>query len=79
MTWKREENTYYVYRNNTLISNDASFCLTLDDLLIYENPTQQTILCEDWTNRGDGQIREAEVLFSSIASTCGARPSWWAG
>ena len=68
MTWKREESTYYVYRDNVLISNDANYCLSGNDLLIYENPTQQTILCEDWANRGDGQIREAEVLFSPTAS-----------
>jgi len=68
MTWKREENTYYVYRDNELISNDANYCITGNDLLIYEIPTQQTILCEDWANRGDGQIREAEVLFSPTAS-----------
>ncbi|GAH52855.1 unnamed protein product [marine sediment metagenome] len=68
MTWKREENTYYVYRDNVLISNEANLCLSGNDLLIYEKPTQQTILCEDWANCGDGKIREAEVLFSPTAS-----------
>jgi len=59
MTWKREESTYYVYRKDVLISNDANFCLSGNDLLIYEIPTKQTILCEDWVNSDVGQIREA--------------------
>jgi len=68
ITWKREGNTYYIYRNNTLSINEANNSYSGNDVLIYEKAKKQTLLLEDWTNSDDGKLREARVLFSPTSS-----------
>ena len=68
ITWKREGNTYYIYRNNVLSINEANSAFSGNDALIYEKAKKQTLLLADWMNSDDGQLREASVLFSPTSA-----------
>jgi hypothetical protein len=68
ITWRREGNTYYIYRNNTLSYNEANASYSVNDVLVYEKAKKQTLLLENWVNSDDGQYREARVLFSPTSS-----------
>lgn len=66
ITWKREDNTYFLYRNGlqfaapeTTVSDFSN-----NDLVVYEKTYQQTYLLKDWNNSNDYALRNAILLFS---------------
>jgi hypothetical protein len=66
VTWKRQDNTYYLYRNDqqfaapeTTVSDFSN-----DDLVVYEKTYQQTYLLMDWNKSNDNILRDATTLFS---------------
>lgn len=68
ITWKRDGNNYYIYRNNAVSYNEANVSFSGNDVVVYEKAKKQTLLLEDWVNSDDGQFREARVLFSPTAT-----------
>ncbi len=68
ITWKRKENTYWLYRRGTEISGSTVSSWSNDDLLVYEPSTKQIYLLPGYKDSGNGEIREAETLFSKDAA-----------
>ncbi len=68
VTWKRENNTYFMYRNGQQFASEDNTITVYsgNDLLVFEKSTKQSFLLPDWKNRADGTIRDAKVLYSPI-------------
>ena len=66
ITWKRQDNTYFLYRNDLQFASPETTVSSFsnNDLIIYEKTYQQTYLLKDWTNSNDQLQRNAIVLFS---------------
>lgn len=66
ITWKRQDNTYFLYRNDLQFAAPETTvsAFSNNDLVIYEKTCQQTYLLKDWTNSNDQLLRNAIVLFS---------------
>jgi hypothetical protein len=67
ITWKRQANTYYLYRNGLQFAGNETTVadLSVSDLIVYEKTYQQTYLLSGWEFSNDYIERDPIVLFSS--------------
>src|SRR4030043_627111 len=67
ITWKRQDNTYYLYRNGVQFAgNETTIAVpTATDLIVFERTYQQTYLLPGWEFSNDFTERYPIILFSS--------------
>ncbi len=67
ITWKRQDNTYYLYRNGDQFAGAETTVADASgtDLLVYEKTYQQTYLLPGWEFSNDFIERFPIILFSS--------------
>jgi len=67
ITWKRQDNTYYLYRNGVQFAGNETTVadLSVSDLIVYEKTYQQTYLLSGWEFSNDYIERYPIILFSS--------------
>jgi len=67
ITWARQENTYYLYRNGVQFASVENTVadFSVSDLIVYEKTYQQTYLLQNWDLSNDFTQRYPLILFSS--------------
>jgi hypothetical protein len=66
ITWKRQDNTYFLYRNGIQFAGPETTAADLSgtDLIVYEMAYQQTYLLQGWEFSNDNTERNPVILFS---------------
>lgn len=66
ITWARQDNTYYMYRNGLQFASPENTVSDFSgsDLIVYEKNYQQTYLLQNWVSSNDFIQRTPIVLFS---------------
>jgi len=66
ITWSRQDNTYYLYRNGVQFAGTETTVAdyAANDLIVFEKTYQQTYLLKDWAQSNDHLLRNAIILFS---------------
>ena len=66
ITWARQDNTYYLYRNGVQFASPENTVadFSVYDLIVYEKTYLQTYLLQNWNSSNDFTQRYALILFS---------------
>ena len=67
ITWARQDNTYYLYRNGVQFASNETTVADFagSDLIVYEKTYLQTYLLQGWEFSNDFTARYPVILFSS--------------